>query len=301
MNYLAEVFGAGGISAKMVADSISDDGVRLSTMEIKYHRFIHAEFMTHRMFSRNASSSRAIPVSKMLKSISLEPAFPIHWGANEPGMKATKEHNDKVWASPDCVTSKDWISRDGAWATAADHAVDIAGEFAQAGYHKQIVNRLTEPFQFITVVVTATEWDNFFDLRLHKDAQPEIHELARVMKEVMVGSYPLPVGNSDRHLPYITTKEQGILSLENATKCSVARCARVSYLNHDKASPSLNDDIKLHDMLLKSKHMSPFEHIAWPIENIHEIDKGVTHITTCTKPEYWSGNFRGWVQYRNIL
>lgn len=156
------------ISAKIVADSISPAGGRLVTMELCYPRFIHSEFLTHRMFSRNASSSRAIPVEKMLQQVQENPAMPVHWGKNQPGMQAREE----IFPN----TGKDL------WKIYAKQTAKNAEELNLIGYHKQVVNRLLEPFQYIKVIVTATEWDNFFKLRLHEDAQPEMYELARCMK-----------------------------------------------------------------------------------------------------------------------
>ena len=156
------------ITAKIIADSISViTGIRLTTMELSYHRYIHSEFMTHRMFSRNASSSRAIPIKKLLEQVKNDPMMPIHWGSNKPGMQAGEELKGEDLH----VAQREWIN-------AANNAVDTASHLQELGLHKQIANRLLEPFLAIKVVVTATEWENFFKLRIHKDAQPEIQELA---------------------------------------------------------------------------------------------------------------------------
>lgn len=309
--YKSEIEGRGGIYAKVVADSVAN-GVRLCTMELNYPRFIHAEFMTHRMFSRNASSSRAIPVKKMLASIEEAPAIPIHWGKNEPGMQASEEFNKPLRYGLNSPQEE--------WQEAADAAAYHAENFAETGYHKQIVNRITEPFQFIRVVVTATEWDNFFKLRLHPDAQPEIQELACVMHLAMDESTPNAITHGTYHLPYITDEE--FLYWLNAIdddkeddyrdkliKASVGRCARVSYLNHDKSNPDLEKDIALYDMLLKAGHMSPFEHVATPMKSLTRsfsydgvagwLYPGETHADV--NHHVWSGNFRGWVQHRQTL
>lgn len=331
--YKSVVGGKGGISAKVVADSITKEGSRITTMELAYHRFIHGEFMTHRQFSRNASSSRAIPVKTMLENIEDNPAVPIHWGKNQAGMQANEECNSYVFTEE----SVGWdAGREEVWKYLANESSDIANRFADAGYHKQIVNRITEPYQFIKVVCTSTEWDNFFKLRLHKDAQPEIEELARCMKQAMEESEPETLSAVDYHLPYITEGEQGAvavneiayngedfylsdgvymtpskeypdLCLMDLIKCSVARCARVSYLNHDNSSPDIEKDIALADMLLEAGHMSPFEHVAVPMmfPKTSEDDWGVfnergqTHIDF--NGDYWSGNFKHYIQYRQTL
>jgi hypothetical protein len=258
------------ISATIIADSIGY--TRLTTMELKYPRFIHAEFMTHRMFSRNASSSRAIPVERMIQDVLDDPAMPIHWGRNQKGMQAREEH-DGVIHMPNNGTL---YARD-AWLHARDHAVDMARRLAEAGYHKQIVNRLLEPFAHIKVICTATDWENFFNLRLHPDAQPEINELALKMKLALDASEPRYVINGDWHLPYIGYEDEdkclGIL--RDLKLISASRCARVSY---DRSGGGG----ELANKLLQDGHLSPFEHIATPAEGRH-------------------ANFDGWKSFRQEL
>ena len=271
------------IEAKIVCDSVSPNGIRLTTMELCYPRFIHAEFMTHRMFSRNASSSRAIPVKKVINEVMTNPAMLIHWGKNQAGMVAREECNNPV--------GLDW---------------DYYNHYERI--HKQIVNRLLEPFQHIKVIVTATEWENFFKLHIHKDAQPEMCLLATHMAEALDDSIPKKLTPGQWHLPYVPKSEsirlhtQGEDALQVAIKCSVARGARVSYMNHDNSSPDIDKDISLADVLLSNGHMSPFEHQATPMRpesfNVHAED-GITHIDKYDN--LWSGNFRGFLQYRQLL
>ena len=262
------------ILAKIIADTVSPDGIRITSFQLEYQRFIHSEFMTHRMFSRNASSSRAIPTRKMLDRIRHDPARPFHWGKNQPGMQAREE-------LPSAFSE---------WIEAAKSSIEHAEILHEIGYHKQIVNRITEPFQWISVVCTATEWSNFFNLRLHEDAQPEIRILAEKMAESFRNSRPV---GKNWHLPYVTLEEQMNNGVETSLKASVARCARVSYLNHDDSAPDLEKDEKLFYRLYESGHMSPFEHQAqWS-------DAGHTHKTF--DGTLWSANFRGWSQYRQII
>lgn len=271
------------IKSIVVADSISEKGKRLTTLQLSYQRFIHAEFMTHRQFSRNASSSRAIPVQKILTNIRENPATPLHWGKNQSGMQAKEE-----------IPNDDIAHAHTSWLDAAETAMRHAAFLNSFGLHKQVVNRLIEPFSYISVVVTATEWDNWFNLRLHPDAQPEIEELARQMQNSLQGSVARRVHHGDWHLPYITENDLH-LDLETQKKCSVARCARVSYKNHDNTEPDISRDIELHDRLMSSGHWSPFEHAATPIGDFG--DKGVTHVDK--QGDLWSGNFQGWSQYRH--
>jgi hypothetical protein len=297
--YLSEVNGKGGIYAKVVSASVSN-GIPISTLELRYPRFIHSEFMTHRMFSRNASSSRAIPVKRILEQVRNDPAMPIHWGKNRSGMQAREELSERDWRI--CQTE---------WYSVSDRAAQAADFMMYFGLHKQVINRILEPFQFITVVVTATEWDNFFKLRLHPDAQPEIQELARCMKEAIDSVEPVELELGEWHLPYV----KGLEHLrDDAIKLSVARCARVSYLNHDKSNPDIKKDLELADRLLKAGHMSPFEHQATPMpytntEECYDVDdnlwweweeyNGITHADK--NWDFWSGNFRGWIQHRQVL
>lgn len=282
-----KIEGRGNISAKVIADSVSEDGVRLTTMQLCYPRFIHGEFMTHRMFSRNAMSSRAVPVEKMIEQVNNNPAAPIHWGANQAGMVADEEIRDASIG-------------EAIWWIAADTMTNLAERMNRAGLHKQVVNRILEPFQVMHTVVTATEWDNFFALRLHNDAQPEIYELARVMQQAMEESSPQGHTEEQWHMPYIQHGER--MALHDAIKCSVARCARVSYLNHDQSQPSIEKDLKLYQMLYDSKHLSPFEHQAKPIHPTWLLLEEETGITHMDKNGYsWSGNFKGWAQYRNLI
>lgn len=284
-----------GIYAKVIADSIAND-IRITTLELRYPRFIHSEFMTHRKFSRNSSSSRAIPIDTMINQVFGDPAKPVEWGKNQKGMQAEDTVPDHIHPSCNYV-----------WTTAAREATKMAKKLQDLGLHKQIVNRVLEPFQFITTVVTATEWENFFQLRLHPDADPTFQELARCMHKALISSNPQNFPDNDCwHLPYVTADDWSKAPLHDLISASVARCARISYLNHDSTSPDIEKDIELAERLLKAGHMSPFEHQARPMKvasNAGGIaenwDDGITH-----QDKYygmWSANFNSWIQYRQLL
>lgn len=266
------------ITAKVIEDSIAENGVRLTTLQLCYPRFIHAEFMTHRVFSRNASSSRAIPVAKMIEQVRNDPAMPIHWGKNQAGMQANEE------LAPMAQDSARQL-----WMQAARDAASVAQVMADVGLHKQVANRILEPYQYMHVIVTATEWENFFELRNHPDAQPEIHALAKVMHFALAESRPVQRQENEWHLPYVTRAERVAFNndLDLLLKLSAARCARVSYLTHDGQTPSVEKDVALYDRLVGSKplHASPIEHQATPLP----------------EADMWSGNFRGWLQNRKIV
>lgn len=247
----------------------------LWTFELTYPRYIHSEFMTHRVFSRNASSSRAIPVKRMIEQVRNNPVIPPKVFINQKGMVGETE--------ADVVTTTEFYAL---WGEAAENACKTAEMMERMGIHKQHVNRILEPFQFIKVVVTATDWYNFFMLRLAPDAQPEIRRLARAIYDEMdryrnkdVGILEVSVPRKDCpdifarmgadkvhtvvSLPYIADediKEIGEENYKTLMKISAARCARVSYNNHDGSKPNIEKDLALYDHLYDGRHMSPMEH-----------------------------------------
>ena len=266
------------IEAKVIADSINTKGDRITTMQVKFHRFILPEFNTHRVFSRNFSSSRAIPTAKLIEQVKNDPAIPVHWGKNQPGMQAHAELDEPIKTAAQEF-----------WKESARQAASYATVMAGMGAHKQIVNRLIEPFMWTTGIVTSTEWGNFFELRDHEDAQPEIRELAIRMKEARDNSNPVLLRAEDWHLPYILVEEKSKYSNEFLRNISAARCCRVSYLKHDGTAASVDEDLELCERLVGSVplHASPFEHQAAPDPFYREADR--------------HGNFRGWVQNRKLI
>lgn len=263
-----------GITAKVIADSVSPSGVRLTTLECRFPRIILAEVNTHRMLSRNSASSRAIPVARMIKQVVEDPFVPISWGKNKPGMQSTEE----MGPGDSEVCTREWLK-------ARMAALKTVQQLTDLGLHKQTANRLLEPWMWTTSVITATEWSNFFALRDHDDAEPHIMALAKSMRAAMERSTPAPLKVGEWHLPYVGAGHS--VTPMCALAWSVARCARVSTLNHDGTQPDPLRDEALHDRLLAAGHMSPFEHQACPFA----VDVRVE----------WSGNFRGWVQYRKTI
>lgn len=288
-------------AAKVLADSISPDGARLTTMEVTFPRIVLAEFNTHRVFSRNSASSRAIPVEKMLKKVQEDPFIPIYWGKNQKGMQAEHEllPSEQSWAEAE-------------WLEARDHAISSVQQMLANGIHKQITNRLLEPWLWHTVIVTATEWDNFYALRCNPDAQPEIRKVAEMMRAVHSASAPRAVNYGDWHLPLVDASEAfDIISsgvpIADLCLVSVGRCARVSYLTHDGKRDPLAD-VELARRLQSSGHMSPFEHVATPLMPKDAIDIVYNQIKsmvalpiTANVKSVFSGNFRGWHQLRKRL
>lgn len=248
--------------ATVIADTISPDGKRITTFELVYPRYIHSELMTHRMFSRNASSSRATPLKVTLDEVRTDPVFFDYVGKNQSGMIAGEE-----------LEGGDLEEFHADWNNLAEFVANEV-EYMSKKYniHKQTLNRMLEPWLRIRTLVTATEYDNFFTLRLAPDAQPEIRSLALAMKEAMEKSV---AARGTLHVPYCSDFRYG----DATFKIAVARCARVSYARLDGKPDDPNADIALYDRLLKGGHFSPFEHVA-----------------VAKKGRY--ANFDGWESYR---
>ena len=302
--YKVVVKGKGNIVARIVADSVNKNGNRITTFELEYHRFIHSELMTHRLFSRNAMSSRAVPINKMIEQVRNNPATPVHWGKNQAGMQA-----DEVLVEESLDNAKRQ------WKQSAIYAASQAEIMSSIGSHKQIVNRLLEPFQMMKTVMTATEFDNFFWLRCDPDAQPEIQELAKCMFDAMRQSQPEGLESEQWHTPYVehifkggkfesyclTDEEDNVIKLlteEEAKAISASCCAQVSYRTLNNTYEKAMD---IYSKLASGRkvHASPFEHVAKPMGDSPSHEDGVTHKDDVGN--YWSGNFKGWIQLRQTL
>lgn len=277
------------ITARILADSVNPDGCRLTTMEWKYPRFIHAEIMTHRKLSRNSASSRAIPLSKMIANVIENPVFPLHWGKNQKGMQADQELG---WEQK-ILAARGWLH-------ARDHAITQAKYMEGIGIHKQLGNRLLEPWMWITVILSATNFENLFALRCHPAAEPHFQNLAYKIRTAYDKSAPDPIPWGGWHLP-LWQKNSG--SQEDylgdwagedkaPAKISAGRCARVSYLTHEGKRDPI-EDLRLYDQLASHKpmHASPLEHPAQAVD-----------------PKKYDGNFKdwgnfdpGWLQLRKML
>lgn len=272
-----------GYEAKILADSIAvSTGVRLTTLLVTMPRIVLAEFNTHRMLSRNSASSRAIPVEKRIKMVRDDPFVPEAFGKNQKGMQAAED------LSPEATHPITGFTAEQIWRFSAFDACARAQMLAELGVHKQLANRILEPYLWHTVVVTATDWSNFFALRRHKDAAPEIQKPANLMWDAMEASTPREVVDGDWHLPFVEGVDRpelvkGGWSMEEIAKISCARCARVSYLTHEGRRDPMADFKMANEKLAPSGHMSPFEHAATPFI------------------AFDSGNFRGWKQLRKFL
>lgn len=307
----------------------------LSTFIMRYPRWIHAEARTHRLLSieedleifvptcsvmsdpnlsRNASSSRAIPVEKMIKDVIENPAIPLHWGANQRGMQAENQHTSGVYLRRLGEDHYIHMDRKMAWLTACNYAIEAAQAFASAGYHKQLVNRLLEPFSHITVVVSATEWTNFIGLRNHKDAEPHIQLLAKALKkelertdniqELQPGEWHYPFVTEETRSDLLSYMTQNFIDIqlmpEYLRAISVACCASTSYKTVDGFSMTPDRGKALHDKLVGSDplHASPAEHVAYADSIIQSSYPSLEGRWSKSK---YHGNFIGFCQYRKQL
>lgn len=265
--------------AKVILDSINPFGIRLVTVELTFARYTQAELNTHRSLSKSSGSSRAVPVAKMIQRVLDEPMIPVSWGKNGSGMQARED------LSPELAARARWE-----WLRARDSAVFHAKQLLEIGVHKQIVNRLLEPFSWQTVIITSSKWRNFEHLRVHSDAQPEFQVAAQQCVNAIAHSRPTPLAWGEWHLPYVhgfNDERDSAAPVDDWPKFSAARCARVSFLNHD-GDFSHEKDIGLHDKLVMSGHMGPLEHQA--CAEVGAVSPNKT------------GNLgEGWYQYRKMI
>ena len=292
------------MKAEVIADSISPAGDRLTTMVVEFPRFVLAEYNTHRKFSRNSASSRAIPVSKTLNTVREAPVLPVEWPREQPGMQGGLDL-DNVDQS---LAENFWLNTHKAVVNEVDRYLETLKSvypnltektLKEHTLHKSVVNRVLEPWMMHTVIVSSTEWDNFFEQRCSPQAQPEIRVPAEMMRDALNNSTPDGLGRGMFHLPFVDYEtyesihikyDPGVDLVKYLIAVSVARCARVSYLNHEGVR-SIEDDIKLFNRLMSAepKHFSPGEHVATPASRNFSGEAQST-----------LGNFDGWEQVRHI-
>ncbi len=258
-----------GIEVEIMADSVSPLGYRLTTFKCRYWRAILAEVNTHRALSRNSPSSRAIPVAKMTETLINDPAMPVSWPKNQSGMQSAEDVDDETAARAQVL-----------WIAARDSSLSYADQLSKLGIHKQVTNRLLEPWMWTTSLISATDWENFFLLRVHKDAQPDFQRLAYLMLKAYLSSKPREVGYGEWHLPF---GDKIPPDISDPQKIVTGRAARISYLTQDGVLDPVKD-CQIADKLIAAGHWSPTEHAATPMKTYG----------------YW-GNFQGWKQYRKFF
>lgn len=327
---MIEVKGKAGIIAKILADSVNEQGNRLVTYEITYPRIIHSELLTHKMLCSNSASSRAIPFAKMAEQLT---AQPVRFGQANPGMQ-DKGEDFKGTIKVTCPDGDAYeFTPEEVWEMARKDATSYAKFLKESDFHKQVYNRLTEPFQMMKTVISGTEWENFFWLRNDSAADPTLHELARCVQEARDESVPQLLKAGEWHLPYVLIDyedgkqvymvEQEVegwgtasyyMSLENAIKVSCARTAAVSFRNEDYG---LEKCLEVYARLIgdERKHASAMAHAATPMQNkqmhkalsgcINYVDYpdtwelGVSHATRDGK--LWSAQYCGWIMHRKTI
>jgi len=259
------------ISAKVICDSIDSLGNRITTMEVVFPRIILPQLLTHRVFSRNTASSRAIPVNRLIARVREHPFFPHTFNMAKKGMVAGE-----------ALDKETQIKAMSTWSSACSHAIQAAEQLLQLNVSKEHANRLLEPFSYVNMLITSTEWKNFFSLRISDDAQPEIQTLAICMHHALYEAKPKPLEIGMWHMPYSQNIE-GEFDLKDKLFICSGRCARVSYLTHDGKSDA-QKDLDLGKKLLQDRHLSPLEHIA-----------------RCMNDETKYANFKGWASYRELI
>lgn len=272
-------------SATIIKDSVNRWGNRLVTAELTFHRFVLAEFNTHRVFSRNSASSRAIPVEKQLGKVEDTPAWPVEWASEQPGMQGGTELEGDALIDAQAL----FMAAQMATTSLIQQYLEMRPEKSER-LHKSLINRLLEPFMWHTVIVTSTDWDNYFAQRssyFSPLAQPEIRVVSDLLFDAMEASSPVEMEAGEWHLPLIQDDELNKYSLDTLRQASAARCARVSYLTHEGVR-DINKDLELFARLREAKppHASPFEHVATPVSQSWELTPG---------------NFQGWRQLRHIV
>lgn len=321
------------ISAQTILSSdLSKTGIRLTTLLLRYPRWIHAEVRTHRLHrttedlteaaldtlagttrvveapteslmecedvSRNAGSSRAVPINRMIASVRRDPAVPIHWGKAQKGMQADEEHDAPVHI--EFMGQEMILSREDAVAWHREASIALAQGFSDAGYHKQLANRYLEAHDHITVLVSATNWTNFLAQRDHKDAEPHMRELARQMRIELEKPAMQVLKSGEWHTPFITDEDMVDLSESERVIKSSACNASTSYKTVEGFDMTIDVAKRIYGDLLGGDllHASPGEHVAkadfW---NLHPLNPKLR----VWQNQHEHGNFTGFRQHRKML
>jgi len=256
--------------ATIIADSISQTGKRITTFVLpRFPRCLLAELNTHRQLSRNAESSRAIPVSRRIQKILEDPYIPA-FTRNQRGMVGeTLSENEIAYATA-------------IWKQAMQEMIGHARWLVNNNIHKEMANRLLEPFARVPVIVTATEWENFLILRTAENTAPDFRAVALEMQKLLGLCKPQRCADDDWHKPF-WTEDLREYQLEEQLKICSARCARISYSNHN-GNYDAQKDLELAERLITDGHWSPFEHIARPVYD-----------------DQPTANLRGWQSFRTYL
>ena len=288
--------GSQGIWVELIKDSVSPQGNRFITMQSHYPRYIHAQRLKHRMDSVNTASSRAIPVKRMIEIIKENTVLPIKFGSNQRGMIS----GDEV----------DRREAERHWLRGSALALDVAKDLNELNVHKEVVNRVLEPYMYIMEVGSATEWNNKFHLRIAYDAQGEINELVKGMKYCYDHSNPMLLEHGEWHVPYVDSSrnahgelryydESGkSLTVTEAKAISSSCCAQVSYRRLNKTYDKAMD---IYGRLMPEDgnlHATPFEHVATPMSKREWRKRKFAAMFINDDIALFKGNVKGWIQHR---
>lgn len=305
------------------ASRSKSSGRKVYTLHLRYPRIIHGEMMTHRVFNRNARSSRAVPVMTLLEEIRTDPFIPWHWTKAQKGMQGADGHDAKITmlgSAAQFVDADLPIDNVSAWLHVRDVVCDAAESFAKADYHKQVANRLVEPFMWMDLLVTATHWANFLHLRDHPDAEPHIRDLAVLVGKALAAAKLKDLDVGEWHLPYIEKADrkeaQARFKLKEnqidfLKKISAARCARISYKPFD-GDASYERELERFEMLIGNDavHASPLEHQCSPdqvatVETTWWNDEDNAMLRDLNKPGFLQpelhGPLTGFIQHRKLV
>ena len=295
------------MQVEVILASKGPDQAPVYTVRMRYPRIIHGEVMTHRMFNRNAGSSRAQPASVTIQKVLTDPFVPWHWTRNQSGMQGFQHlpSDDEIYAVQE-------------WLSARDAAMDAAETLSDKdgfNLHKQVFNRLIEPFSWIDVLITATEWDNFLWLRNHEMAEPHLQDLAVLTTQALMDHEDkiVPLDYGEWHTPYVTDEERDITHGDaDLLMLSAARCCRISYKPFGEDQINIGKDLQRFHQLTGGDriHASPLEHQCQADKRV-----GTNHVTTHFFGEpapvseeipIWAkghlhGNLHGYVQFRKIF
>lgn len=305
------------ISAKMIKDSITEDGRRLTTILTESPLSYHPQNLTHRMFSRNASSSRAQPSTVIIQNVIDDPVYPVRWSKNQRGMQGFED------LDPDKI-----IQAIEVWDAHRASTLDATRKLNELGLHKQYANRLLTPHQHIKVLWTTVSWDNFMHLRNHPDAQPEEQLFAQAVQEVLDNSTPEVLLHGQWHLPWIREEDwnlgrdfiacekglsfkevRDIEVLELMKNISASRCATLSYGNANGSPSTFDKDLaRIGKLMTDPLHASPFEHQATP-DKLISVQKSILINDEWVEQDVSSewehpelhGNLTGFIQYRKTM
>jgi len=283
-----------GYETKIILDSVTPAGARLTTFQLTLPRIVLAEFNTHKMVSKNSASSRAIPVPKKIARIEADPFIPRSFVKNRGGMQATEDLDAEVGEKARAI-----------WVAAKDAAINFARGLAGIEVHKMLANRIIEAYDWHTIVATATEWSNYFALRDHVMAQPEIRDSAHAARELYERNEPTLVPAGEWHLPYVTGYDVGAFAFawkeEDLVAMSAGRCAAVSYLDQENQLDPVGDVKRAWERLIPAGHMSPTEHPAMSLTRSQWQALARAQANEWIERRIPVGNFWGWRQWRKTI